>query len=157
MIQALLFLFGLGSVGRVRNLGRLGRLGNLENLVIDANYSLNTYSYAACLKGTKRAKRHPCHLALTFDKFCCTRHSQGESQEGCTILYKFHLVCCSHLPNFARVQVRRRFGKMQTSLLFRSPCTNFVGKIERKSYGRCKVVIQGYSNLWYEQYHRQVS
>ena len=49
MIQALLFLLGLGSVerlgsvGRVRNLGRLGRLGNL---VIDANYSLITYSCA---------------------------------------------------------------------------------------------------------------
>ena len=90
------------------------------------------------------------YLALTFDKFGCTRHSQGESQEGCTILYEFHLVFCPRLLNFGYAQVRRRFGKMQTSLLFRSPCTNFVGKIERKSYGRCKVVGQGYSNLWYE-------
>ena len=65
------------------------------------------------------------HLALTFDKFGCTRHSQGECQEGCAILYKFHLVFCPRLLNFDRVQVRRRFGKMQTSLLFRSPCTNF--------------------------------
>ena len=148
MIQALLFLLGLGSVERLGSVGRVRNLGRLGNLVIDANYSLNTYSCAACLKGlkgTKRAKRHPCqslttgyrnntpdrgialfaHLALTFDKFCCTRHSQGESQEGCTILYKFHLVFCPRLLNFDRVQVRRRFGKMQTSLLFRSPCTNF--------------------------------
>ena len=127
MIQALLFLFGLGRVGRVRNLGSVGRVRNLGrverlgNLVIDANYSLNTYSCAACLKGlkgTKRAKRHPCqslttgyrnntpdrgialfaHLALTFDKFCCTRHSQGESQEGYTTFLRF--LFCS-LPSFA--------------------------------------------------------
>ena len=68
---------------------------------------------------------HCAHLALTLNKFGCTRHSQGESQEGYTILYKFHLVFCARLLNFDRVQVRRRFGKMQTSLLFRSPCTNF--------------------------------
>ena len=80
-------------------------------------------SYATRLKGLKGLKGI---LALTLNKFCCTRHSQGESQEGYTILYKFHLVFCARLLNFDMVQVRRRFGKMQTSLLFRSPCTNFV-------------------------------
>ena len=32
--------------------------------------------------------------------FGCTRHSQGESQEGYTILYKLHLVFCARLLNF---------------------------------------------------------
>ena len=32
------------------------------------------------------------HLALTFDKFCCTRHSQGESQEGYTTFLRFFLL-----------------------------------------------------------------
>ena len=66
-------------------------------------------SYATRLKGLKRLKgilanRLPpvlfAHLALTFDKFGCTRHSQGESQEGNTILYKFHLLFCARLLNF---------------------------------------------------------
>ena len=39
-------------------------------------------------------------VCLTLNKFGCTRHSQGESQEGCTILYKFHLVFCARLLNF---------------------------------------------------------
>ena len=58
------------------------------------------------------------HLALTFDKFGCTRHSQGESQEGYTILYKFHLVFCSRLLNFGVAQVRRRFGKIANKFAF---------------------------------------
>ena len=57
--------------------------------------------------------------------FGCTRHSQGESQEGYTTFFFFYFALCSRLLNFDCVQVRRRFGKMQTSLLFRSPCTNF--------------------------------
>ena len=39
--------------------------------------------------------------------------------------FVFCFALCSRLRNFGQAEVRRRFGKIETSLLFRSPCTNF--------------------------------
>ena len=51
---------------------------------------------------------------------------RARAKRGVPHFCVFYFALCAHLLNFDCVQVRRRFGKMQTSLLFRSPCTNFV-------------------------------
>ena len=82
MIQALLFLFGVRESRACKEFREIREFREFREIrEFSDRYELLTYHLLIrCMP--KRAKRHPCHLALTFDKFCCTRHSQGESQEG---------------------------------------------------------------------------
>ena len=58
------------------------------------------------------------HLALTFDKFGCTRHSQGESHEGYTTFFFFYFALCARLLILCVALVRRRFGKIANKFAF---------------------------------------